>query len=99
MANKINFSDYKASGVYFIERDNSIITTSGSQTASRVAVGFNMKGPFNRPVYVANTDDGNKFFGTIDRKLERNGCFTNRMMRTMLRKSPIYVLNLLPVKT
>ena len=99
MANKINFSDYKASGVYFIERDNSIITTSGSQTASRVAVGFNMKGPFNRPVYVANTDDGNKFFGTIDRKLERNGCFTNRMMRTMLRKSPIYVLNLLPVES
>ena len=97
MANKINFSDYKASGLYFMEIDNSIITSSGSQTALRMAIGFNMRGPFNRPVYVGSTDDCNKYFGAIDRKLERNGCFTNRMMRTMLRKSPIYVLNLLPV--
>ena len=97
MANKINFSDYKASGVYFLEIDNSMISTGSSQTALRLAVGFNMRGPFNRPVYVSSTEDCNKFFGAIDRKLERNGCFTNRMMRTMLRRSPIYALNLLNV--
>lgn len=97
MANKINFSDYRASGVYFLEIDNSVISTSSSRTALRLAVGFNMRGPFNRPVYVAGADDCNKFFGPIDRKLERQGCFTNRMVRTMLRKSPVYVLNLLHV--
>lgn len=98
MANKINFSDYPASGVYFLEIDNSIISTSSTRTALRLAVGFNMRGPFNRPVYVAGTDDCNKFFGPIDRKLERNGCFTNRMVRTLVRKAPVYVLNLLNVE-
>ena len=97
MANKINFSDYTASGVYFLEIDNSVISTSSSRSALRLAVGFNMRGPFNRPVYVAGADDCNKFFGPIDRKLERQGCFTNRMVRTMVRKSPVYVLNLLAV--
>lgn len=97
MANKINFSDYPASGVYFMEIDNSIISTSSSRSALRLAVGFNMRGPFNRPVYVASADDCNKFFGPIDRKLERNGCFTNRMVRTLVRKAPVYVLNLLKV--
>ena len=95
MANKINFSDYRASGVYFLEIDNSVISTSSSRTALRMAVGFNMRGPFNRPVYVAGADDCNKFFGPIDRRLERQGCFTNRMVRTMVRKAPVYVLNLL----
>lgn len=98
MANKINFSDYPASGVYFLEIDNSVISTSSSRTALRLAVGFNMRGPFNRPVYVAGADDCNKFFGPIDRKLERNGCFTNRMVRTLVRKAPVYVLNLLNVE-
>ena len=99
MAQKFNFSDYKASGVYFIEIDNSVITTSNVQTALRVAVGFNMQGPFNRPVYISNSAEVDKLFGGIDRKLERRGCFTNRNVRTMLTKAPLYVLNLLNVDT
>ena len=43
MSQKINFSDYPASGVYFIEIDNSIISSSNVQTALRMAVGFNMQ--------------------------------------------------------
>lgn len=97
MANKINFSDYTASGVYFMEIDNSVINTTSTRTALRMAVGFNMRGPFNRPVYIAGTDDCDKFFGPIDRKLERYGCFTNRMVRTLARKAPVYALNLLNV--
>lgn len=99
MSQKINFSDYPASGVYFIEVDNSIISSSNVQTALRMAIGFNMQGPFNRPVYLANTDECNKLFGPIDRKMERRGCWTNRNIRTMLQKSPVFVMNLLNVNT
>ena len=99
MSQKINFADYNASGVYFIEIDNSVITGTNVQSALRMAVGFNMQGPFNRPVYIANTDQCNKLFGGIDKKLERRGCFTNRSIRTMLRKGSVYVMNLLKVDT
>lgn len=99
MPQRINFSDYKASGVYFVEIDNSIVTSSNVQTALRLAVGFNMQGPFNRPVYISNTAECDKLFGGIDRKLERRGCFTNRNLRTMVRKAPVFALNLLNVDT
>jgi hypothetical protein len=64
-----------------------------------MAVGFNMQGPFNRPVYISSTEECNKLFGGIDRKMERRGCFTNRNIRTMLRKAPVYVMNMLNVDT
>lgn len=99
MSQKINFSDYTASGVYFIEIDNSVITSSNVQNALRVAVGFNLQGPFNRPVYISNTAECDKLFGPIDRKLERRGCFTNRNIRTMIQKAPVYVMNMLNVDT
>ena len=99
MSQKINFSDYTASGVYFIEIDNSIITGTSVQAALRLAVGFNMRGPFNRPVYIADTETCTRLFGGIDRKLERKGCFTNRNVRTMIPKAPMFVLNLLNVDT
>lgn len=94
----INFSDYKSSGVYFIEIDNSIIQASRAFTA-RLAVGFCETGPFNRPVYISSTADCDELFGGINRKLERKGCFTNRAIRTMVKKAPLYVLNLLPIDT
>ena len=96
---KINFADYNAAGVYFPVFDNSIITGTSSQTALRVAVGFNMTGPFNRPVYVADSATIDSLFGKIDKKLERKGCFTNRNIRTMIDKAPVYVMNLLNVDT
>lgn len=99
MSQKINFSDYSASGVYFLEIDNSVIASSNTQTALRLAVGFNNKGPFNRPVYISNSRECDSLFGGIDKKLERRGCFTNRNIRTMLTKAPLFVLNLLNVDT
>lgn len=95
---KINFSDYKASGVYFIEVDNTL-SNATRQRALRLAVGFNGKGPFNRPVYLSSTTDCDEFLGPIDRKLERKGCFTNRAIRTMIAKAPVYAINLLPIDT
>ena len=95
---KINFSDYKSSGVYFIEVDNSIIQASSSFTA-RLAVGFCDQGPFNRPIYISSTADCDDLIGKINRKLERKGCFTNRAARNMVTRAPLYLMNLLPVNT
>lgn len=95
---KLNLSDYKSSGVYFLEMDNSISETTTTNT-NRLAVGFNDEGPFNRPVYISSQSDCDELLGDINRKLERKGCFSNRNVRNMVTTSPLYVLNLLDVNT
>lgn len=95
----LNLSDYKSSGVYFVEIDNSIAKGTNANAALRLAVGFNESGPFNRPVYLSSTAECNELLGDIDRKLERRGCYTNRNIRTMVAKAPVYALNLLSVDT
>ena len=94
----LNLSDYKSSGVYFVEIDNSIITGSVN-SAIRLAIGYNERGPFNRPIYISSTADCDELLGDIDLKLERRGCYTNRNIRTMAPVAPVYALNLLPVDT
>ena len=96
---RINLSDYKASGVYFVEIDNSVISRRAYNSASRLAVGFSTVGPFNRPVFLSGPADVTQLFGNIDRKLERKGCFTNRNIRTMVAKTPIFAINLMPIDT
>lgn len=91
----INFNDYKSSGVYFLEIDNSIID-SVVATSGRLAVGFSKKGPINTPVYIDNTADLLDVFGEPDAKLERRGVFFNRAGQTLIRRSPAYMLNLVP---
>ena len=95
----LNLSDYKSSGVYFVEIDNSIAKGTNANAALRLAVGFNENGPFNRPVYLSSAAECNELLGDIDRKLERRGCYTNRNIRTMVAKAPVYALNLLSVDT
>ena len=92
----INFSDYKASGVYFVEIDNSIIESVDS-TSGRLAVGFSKNGPFNAPVYIDNTNDLAAVYGDIDTKLERKGVFFTRSLNILISTSSVYALNLLPV--
>lgn len=96
---KLNLTDYKASGVYFVEVDNSVINTRTYNAATRLAVGFSTTGPFNRPVFLSSGADVTELFGGIDRRLERNGCFTNRNIRTMVAQSPIFAINLMPIST
>ena len=67
----LNLSDYKSSGVYFVEIDNSIAKGTNANAALRLAVGFNENGPFNRPVYLSSAAECNELLGDIDRKLER----------------------------
>ena len=91
----INFNDYKSSGVYFLEVDNSVIDSVVS-TSGRLAVGFSKNGPFNTPVYIDNTADLSEVYGDIDTKLERKGVFFNRAAQTLIKNSPSYLLNLMP---
>lgn len=65
----LDLSTIKAAGVYTIEIDNSQ-RTAQQIDALRLLVGFNNKGPFNRPVYLQNDDERFKVFGDIDSRLE-----------------------------
>jgi len=91
---KIDFSQFRASGVYTLEFDNSasVILTS---TTIRLVVGFSNKGPFNTPVYIPDASTMISVFGDIDRSLENRGSFFQRSILTCLNAGPVFALNLL----
>lgn len=96
-ADNLFINNLKSSGVFLIERDETISAQVENPTSLRLLVGFNKKGPFNVPVFLNSEADRIKIFGDIDTKLERKGCFFNRMAQTLLASSPILALNLLSV--
>lgn len=91
---KIDYSQFKASGVYTLEFDASqnVILTSNT---IRLVVGFSNKGPFNTPVYVPDVTTMLAVFGDIDRSLENRGSFFQRSILTCLNTGPVFALNLL----
>lgn len=93
----IDLSRLKSAGVYLAEYDNTAQAPVANIDSLRLLVGFNKKGPFNRPVFLNSEADRVKVLGDIDTKLERKGCFFNRMAQTLLTSSPILALNLLSV--
>lgn len=96
----ISFSDYKAAGVYFEEIDNSVINPSNPVVrAQRLLVGTGAGTVYNRPVYLGSMNDVDALIGPIDKKSERKGSFFERSVRTAIKKSPIFAINLLPVNT
>lgn len=92
----LNYNDYRSAGIYFIEQDNSVIESVDSESL-RLAVGFSKTGPFNVPVFLNGVADAEKYFGKIDTKLERKGSFFQRSLNTLVKQSPVFALNLLPV--
>jgi len=92
----IDLSSLKAAGIYTLEVDNTQ-RVSNTTNALRMIVGFCNKGPFNRPVLLEQDQDRISIYGDVDTKLERKGCFFNRMMRTLLSNGPVIALNLLNV--
>ena len=83
----LDLSQFKSAGVYTIEIDQSerIVVTTQSL---RLLPGFSKVGPFNAPVFIRNTRDLQKFYGDLDRKLERKGSFFHRSIQTALLQSP-----------
>ena len=86
MANKvkIDYSQFRASGVYTLEFDASQNVILTSQTI-RLVVGFSNKGPFNTPVYIPDVTTLISIFGDVDRSLENKGSFFQRSILTVLR--------------
>ena len=96
MANKvkIDYSQFKASGVYTLEFDASQNVILTSQTI-RLVIGFSNKGPFNTPVYIPDATTMIAIFGEIDASLENKGSFFHRSILTCLNAGPVFALNLL----
>lgn len=96
MANKvkIDYSQFRASGVYTLEFDASQNVILTSQTI-RLVIGFSNKGPFNSPVYIPDATTMISIFGDIDASLENKGSFFHRSILTCLNAGPVFALNLL----
>ena len=92
----LDLSQFKSAGVYTVEVDQSerIVVTTQSL---RLLPGFSKVGPFNAPVFIRSTRDLQKFYGELDRKLERKGSFFHRSIQTALLQSPVFAINLLKV--
>ena len=76
MANKvkIDYSQFRASGVYTLEFDASQNVILTSQTI-RLVVGFSNKGPFNTPVYIPDVTTLISIFGDVDLRVGFTGLF------------------------
>jgi hypothetical protein len=75
---KIDYSQFRASGVYTLEFDASENVILTSQTI-RLVVGFSNKGPFNTPVFIPDITTMISVFGDIDRSLENRGSFFHKI--------------------
>jgi hypothetical protein len=96
MANNVSISlaQFKSSGVYTIEIDNSERISVTTQSL-RLLPGFSSVGVFNSPVFIRSTKDKILFFGNNDTKLEKRGSFFHRSIDTCLLQSPVFAINLL----
>jgi hypothetical protein len=96
MAQKLNLNNYKASGVYTVEIDESS-NLSLPLSTGKLVIGSSKKGPINSVVLVNDTRTLTAVYGEIDNKLEKNGSFFHRTIDVALRQGPVYALNVLPV--
>lgn len=86
---------YKRPGIFIIEEDNSLVELPIQDVLINLVPGFSKKGPVNNPIYIDNTVDFERVFGSIDKQLENKGSFFHRTALKMLSTGPIWALNLL----
>ena len=94
--NRINLNNYKASGVYTIEVDQSQ-NVALPLTTGRLVVGSSRVGPFNTVVLINDLKTLKAVYGDIDPKLEKAGSYFHRMIEVALREGPVYALNVVPL--
>ena len=90
----INLNNFKSSGVYTVEIDQSE-NLALPLTTGRLIVGSSKIGPFNTIVLVNDLRTLRAVFGEIDSKLEKNGSYFHRSIETALREGPVFALNVL----
>jgi len=95
---RINLNNYKASGVYTIEIDESA-NVALPLTSGRLVIGSSRIGPFNTIVLVNDLRTLKAVFGEIDPKLEKAGGYFHRSIEVALREGPVFALNVLPLDT
>lgn len=86
---------YKRPAIYIEETDNSLVELPIQDLLINLVPGFSKKGPVNSPVYIDNTVDFERVFGSMDIQLENKGSFFHRTAIKMLGSGPIWALNLL----
>lgn len=96
MANNINLSRFKASGVYTIEVDASA-TVTVTPPVGRLIIGSSKKGPINTAVQIRNVTQAKQVFGEVDRQLENKGSYFHRGLNTMLSEGDVYAMNIMPI--
>ena len=94
--NRINLNNYKASGVYTIEVDQSQ-NVALPLTTGRLVVGSSRVGPFNTVVLINDLKTLKAVYGDIDPKLEKAGSYFHRMIEVALKEGPVYALNVVPL--
>ena len=94
MALSPSLSQFKSSGVYRLEYDQSQVISNPTVTI-RLIIGFSKIGPFNTPVLISDSTTFTNVFGPIDTALEKKGSFFHRTVLTCLTAGPVIVLNLL----
>ena len=94
MAIDPKIASIKASGAYRFEFDKSqVVGIPANQI--RLVVGFSKTGPFNTPVFCADSGFFKQVYGDIDRTLERKDSYFHRSCLSALERGPILALNLL----
>ena len=93
---RINLNNFKASGVYTVEIDQSENTVL-PLTTGRIIVGSSRVGPYNTVVLINDVRTLKAVYGDIDPKLEKAGSFFHRTIEVALREGPVYALNVVPL--
>jgi hypothetical protein len=93
---RINLNNFKASGVYTIEIDQSENTVL-PLTTGRLVVGSSRVGPYNTVVLINDVRTLRSVYGEIDPKLEKAGSFFHRTIEVALREGPVFALNVVPL--
>lgn len=94
----INLNNFKSSGVYTIEIDQSENIALPLSTG-RLIIGSSRVGPFNTIVLINDLRTLRSVFGEIDSKLEKSGSYFHRSIEVALREGPVFALNVLPLDT
>lgn len=95
---RINLNNFKSSGVYTIEIDQSENLTL-PLTTGRLVVGSSRVGPFNTVVLINDIRTLRAVYGEIDPKLEKEGSFFHRTIEVALREGPVFALNVIGLDT
>lgn len=95
---RINLNNFKSSGVYTVEIDQSE-NVALPLTTGRLIIGSSRVGPFNTVVLVNDLRTLKAVFGEIDPKLEKAGGYFHRSIEVALREGPVFALNVMPIDT